>query len=212
VGYNGWLETLIMATAEKRRITPQQYLARERAAETRSEYFNGEMFAMSGATWEHTLIKDNLARALGNQLEGGPCRAATSDLRVKVDATGLYTYPDIVIVCGQPQFEDNVLDTLLNPTAIVEVLSESTEKYDRGGKFAHYRQLPMIQEYILVSQDRPLVERFVRQTDGSWLLTEFAGLETRLPLASVPAEVPLAEIYRGVDFSAGRQSPADRPA
>jgi Uma2 family endonuclease len=202
----------MMATAEKRRITPQEYLARERAAETRSEYFNGEMFAISGANWAHALIKDNLACALGNQFKGGPCRVVTSDLRVKVDATGLYTYPDIVIVCGQPQFEDHVLDTLLNPIALVEVLSESTEKYDRGGKFAHYRQLPTVQEYILVSQDRPLVERFVRQADGSWLLTEFAGLETRFPFASVPAEVPLAEIYRGVDFSASRKPPADRPA
>ena len=201
----------MMATAEKRWITPQEYLARERAAEIRSEYFHGEMFAMSGATWEHALIKDNLAAELRSQLKDGPCRAVTSDLRVKVDATGLYTYPDIV-VCGQPQFEDNVVDTLLNPTAIVEVLSESTEKYDRGGKFAHYRQLPTVQEYVLVSQDRPLVERFVRQADGSWLLTEFAGLETRLSLASVPAEVPLAEIYRGVDFAVSREPPADRPA
>lgn len=105
-----------------------------------------------------------------------------------------------------------ILDTLLNPTALVEVLSESTEKYDRGRKFAHYRQLPVVQEYVLVSQDRPLVERFVRQADGSWLLTEFAGLETRFPFASVPAEVSLAEVYRGVDFSASRDETEDKPA
>jgi Uma2 family endonuclease len=135
-----------MSTVAKRLLTPEEYLARERAAETRSEYYRGEMLAMSGATWEHTLIKDNLARKAGEQLESGPCRVVTSDLCARIP-TGLYTYPDIVIVCGKPEFEDNVFDTLLNPQVIVEVLSESKEKYHRGHKFGHYRQVPSLKEY-----------------------------------------------------------------
>lgn len=181
-------------------LTPEEYLVRERRAEWRSEFFRGEMFAMAGATWEHTLIKDNLAGELGNRLKGGPCQVATSDLRVKVNATGLYTYPDLVIVCDPPQFEDHVHDTLLNPRVIVEVLSDSTEKYDRGTKFAHYRQLPSVQEYVLVAQDRPLVERYVRQADDTWVLTAFSDLAGSLVFGAIAAPIPLAEIYRGVQF------------
>jgi Uma2 family endonuclease len=189
-----------MVAVPKMKLTPAEYLAIERKAETKSEFYRGEMVAKARASEEHCLIKDNLAGEVGNHLKGGPCRAVTSDLRVKVDATGLYTYPDVVIYCDRPQFEDHVLDTLLNPRAIVEVLSDSTEKYDRGTKFRHYRQIPSLQEYILVSQDEPLVERHVRQPDGSWLLTEFAGLDRVFEFASVPARVPLAEIYRDVKF------------
>jgi Uma2 family endonuclease len=190
-----------MSTAEKTRLTAQEYLAQERRADVRSEFYRGEMFAMAGATWEHTLIKDNLAREAGNRLHDGPCRVVTSDLRVKVNATGLYTYPDIIVVCDEPQFEDSLFDTLLNPRAVVEVLSDSTEKYDRGTKFAHYRQIPSVQEYILVSQDSPLVERYVRQVDDTWTLKEFRGLDRTFEFASVPVEVPVADIYRGVKFS-----------
>jgi Uma2 family endonuclease len=191
-----------MFTVEKTLLTPQEYLAKERRAEFRSEFYRGEMFAMAGATWEHTRIKDNLARQAGNQLEGGPCQVATSDLRVKVRATGLYTYPDIVIVCDEPQFEDSQFDTLLNPRVVVEVLSDSTEKYDRGTKFAHYRQVPSIQEYVLVAQDQPLVERYVRQDDGTWVLTVFQDLAQTFAFGSVAAQVSLADIYRGVAFPA----------
>ena len=189
-----------MSAVPKTKLTPSEYLATERKAEYKSEFYCGEMFAMAGATEEHCLIKDNLAREAGYQLKGGPCRVVTSDLRVKVDPTGLYTYPDVVIYCDRPQFEDNVLDTLLNPRAIVEVLSESTEAYDRGDKFRHYRQIASLQEYVLAAQDRPLVERHVRQPDRSWLMTEFAGLDAVLEFASVPARVSLAEIYREVAF------------
>ncbi len=187
-----------MSTMPTTLLTPQEYLARERRADFKSEYLRGEVFAMSGATWEHSLVKDNMAREAGNQLRGGPCRVITSDLRVRVSATGLYTYPDITIVCDQPQFEDDVLDTLLNPRALVEVLSESTEKYDRGAKFGHYRQIPSLQEYVLVAQDRPLIERFVRQAHGGWMLTVYEGLTEVFEFASVPARIPLAEIYAGV--------------
>jgi len=189
-----------MSTAPTCRISPQEYLAQERRADFKSEYLRGEVFAMAGATYEHTVIKDNLARKAGNQLENGPCRALTSDMRVKVNATGLYTYPDIAIVRDKPQFEDEVFDTLLNPRAVVEVLSDSTEKYDRGAKFGHYRQIPSLEEYVLVAQDRPLVERYVRQADGSWVLTIFEGLLATFAFASIPARIPLAEIYNGVEF------------
>ena len=195
-----------MASVPKPWITPQEYLERERKAEHKSEYFRGEMFAMAGATWEHTLIKDNMATETRNQLRDGPCQALTSDLRVLVDATGLYTYPDIIVVCDEPQFLDGEFDTLLNPRCLIEVLSESSEAYDRGDKFKHYRKIPTLQEYILISQKEPLVERHVRQADGSWLMKEFTSLTQIFEYASIPSIVPLGEIYRGITFSqdAGR--------
>lgn len=121
-------------------------------------------------------------------------------MRVKVNATGLYTYPDIAIVCEEPQFEDKQFDTLLNPRTIVEVLSDPLEKYDRGAEFRHYRQIPSLQEYVLVAQDRPLVERYVRQADGTWVLTEFDDLSQTFAFGSIPVRVPLAEIYSRVKF------------
>jgi len=196
-----------MSSIPRTRLTPQEYLARERVAETRSEFYRGEMFAMSGASWEHTLIKDNIAGEARNQFKGGPCRALTSDLRVKVDVTGLYTYPDVVFVCDEPQFEDDMFDTLLNPRAIVEVLSDSTEKYDRGAKFVQYRCVASLQEYVLVAQDRPLVERYVRQADDSWLLTAFDDLTQMLSFTSIPVQMTLAEIYRGVVFPKASGAP-----
>ncbi len=171
-----------MSANPKKPLTPQEYLARERLAEFRSEYYRGEVFAMAGASMQHTLIKDNLAAEARGQLKETPCRVMTSDMRVKVDVTGLYTYPDIAIVRDEPQLEDDVFDTLLNPRALVEVLSDSTEKYDRGTKFAHYRQIPSLQEYVLIAQDRLLMERYVRQADQSWVQTVFTdstrGFET----------------------------------
>ncbi len=181
-------------------LTPQEYLERERKAEFKSEFYRGEMFVMSGASWEHTLIKDNTAGEARVQLKSGPCRVVTSDLRVKVHATGLYTYPDIIIVCDEPQFEDKMFDTLLNPRVLMEVLSESTEKYDRGTKSGHYRRIPSLQEYVLIAQIEPLVERYVRQPNGDWLLTEFRGLSQTFAWAAVPVKIALAEIYRSVEF------------
>jgi len=189
-----------MSTASTHKLLPQEYLAMERRADYRSEFYRGEMFAMAGASWEHTRIKDNFARKTGNQLENGPCCVLTSDLRVKVDATGLYTYPDVIIVCDQPLFEDDVFDTLLNPSAIAEVLSDSTEKYDRGQKFAHYRQLPTVREYVLIAQDRPLVERYVRQPDGTWVMTAYDDLTQTFSFGTMPVAITLADIYRGVSF------------
>lgn len=183
-------------------LTPDQYLARERQASFKSEYYRGEVFAMAGASVAHTQIKDNLARKAGNQLENGPCQTFTSDLRVKVSASGLYTYPDMTIVCGQLELEDSHQDTLLNPQIIVEVLSDSTEKYDRGAKFAQYRQIASLREYILVTQNAPLIERFSRQADGKWMLAIFSDMSAIFELATLPVRIPLAEIYRGVEFPA----------
>jgi Uma2 family endonuclease len=189
-----------MSTAPKRLLTPQEYLAQERKAAFKSEYLRGEVFAMAGASRWHNTINVNLARHAGNRLENGPCAIYMVDMRVKIEATGLYTYPDIAIVGDEPQFEDAEVDTLLNPRVLIEVLSDSTEDYDRGEKFGHYKKIPTLQEYILVSQDRPRIEHSVRQADDSWLRTEFAGLEQTFAFASVPARIPLAEIYRGVEF------------
>jgi Uma2 family endonuclease len=190
-----------MATVRKE-ITPQEYLAIERQAETKSEYLRGEMFAMSGASHAHTRIKDNLARHAANQLESGPCQVLKSDMRVNVNVTGLYTYPDVAIVCDKPQFEDEVFDTLLNPLIIVEVLSDSTERYDRGAKFDHYRQIPTLREYVLVAQNQPMIERYVLQPDGSWNLVTFKGLDKTFEFATVPVRIPMHQVYRNVQFKA----------
>ena len=189
-----------MSSVPKPLLAPEQYLARERKAEFRSEYYRGEMFAMAGASWVHALIKDNIAGEARGQLKNGACRVLTSDMRVKVNATGLYTCPDIVIVGEEPQFEDSYFDTLLNPRVVVEVLFESTEKYDRGDKFGHYRKVASLQEYVLVAQDRPLVERYVRQEGGDWLLTAVNGLTETFSFGTVDVRIALAEIYRGVTF------------
>jgi Uma2 family endonuclease len=180
-------------------VSPEEYLALEREAETKSEYFNGHIYAMAGASHEHGLISHNCSRELGNQLKSRPCELFTADMRTKVDPTGLYTYPDIVIVCDEPQFEDAHHDTLLNPIVIIEILSSSTEAYDRGEKFAHYRKLDSLREYVLVSQDRVRVEQYVRQGE-KWVLAELSGRDDVLQLESVDCEVSLREIYLKVEF------------
>jgi Uma2 family endonuclease len=196
-----------MSTAEKRRLTAAEYLAIESISEIRHEFLDGEMFAMSGGSLWHNLIKDNFARAVANRLSGGTCRVVTSDQRLKVDATGLYTYPDVLVFCGPPVMEDGVHHTLTNASLVAEVLSNSTEKYDRGIKFSHYRRLDILQEYLLIAQDRFSVEVFQRQGDGSssagsdaWLLSAAAEREAEVRLSSLGIAVPLAEIYAGVEF------------
>jgi Uma2 family endonuclease len=182
------------------KLTPEEYLAIERKAEFRSEFLNGKMFAMAGASPFHNSVKENLIIEIGSRLKGGPCRSYSSDQRVKVSATGLYTYPDIVIVCGQPEFETGQPDVLINPRIIIEVLSDSTANYDRGLKFRHYQQIESFQEYILVAQDEPAIERLIRQSQWDWLSRTFAGLDAELELATVPAKVRLSDIYAGVEF------------
>ena len=161
-----------MSSHAETHYTPEEYLALERQAPCKSEYYAGEIFAMAGASRWHDLTVTNVLRELSLQLKGQPCTTYPSDMRVKVSPTGLYTYPDVIVVCGEAQFEDHQQDTLLNPTLIVEVLSESTEAYDRGGKFTHYRKLPSLVEYVLITQTKPHIEHYVRQSDNRWLLAE----------------------------------------
>ncbi len=177
------------------RYTPQAYLQMERSATTRSEYVNGEIFAMSGASRHHNRLTSGIVRELGVQMKGRECNVYVSDLRVKVSDSGMYTYPDIVVVCGEEKFEEPELDTLLNPTVIIEVLSPFTERYDRGGKFAHYRRLPSLAEYLLVSQEAVHVEHYTRQTDGDWLFSEASGRQAVIDLPTIGCRLALAEVY-----------------
>jgi Uma2 family endonuclease len=174
-----------MSSVPKTKLTPEEYLSIERRAEYKSDFFKGEMFAMVGASRRHNLITLNTGGELREQLKGRSCETYASDIRVKVDATGLYTYPDVVVVCEEPQFEDNELDTLLNPTVLIEVLSQSTEAYDRGRKFAHYRNLDSLSDYLLIAQDKPHIEHYTRQPDNQWLLSETTDADGVIPIASI---------------------------
>jgi len=189
-----------MSLQPQARYTPEEYLALERKAAYKSEYVNGEIFAMSGASERHNLIAGNIFAALHGQFRRRPCRAYVNDLRVKVSPTGLYTYPDVAALCGEPQFDDEQQDTLLNPDVIIEVLSPSTEAYDRGGKFGHYRKLASLKEYVLVSQEEPHIELYVRQADSQWLLSEASALQEVVLLPSVNCSLSLADVYDKVEF------------
>ena len=188
-----------MSLQPKSFYTPEEYLALERKAEYKSEYFAGEIFAMSGASERHNLIVGNVFATLHTQLRNRPCRVYMNDMRVKVSPTGLYTYPDIVALCGEPQFDDEQKDTLLNPAVILEVLSPSTEAYDRGEKFAHYRKLSSVAEYVLISQEKPHVEHFVRQPDNQWLLSETTDLHDAVQLPSINCVLALDEVYEKIE-------------
>jgi len=183
------------------RVTPAEYLAMERSAREKSEYINGRVYAMAGASRRHNLIAGNIFRELATQLRGRPCETYMADMRVKAKPTGMYTYPDVVALCDEPRLEDAELDTLLNPSVIVEVLSPSTESYDRGVKFAHYRRLDSLQEYVLVAQGTPRVEHFRREGD-QWVLTEISDPGGALTLPSLGCVLRLADIYERVDFPA----------
>jgi Uma2 family endonuclease len=187
-----------MSRASTNNLTVAEYLALERKASFKSEYFQGEAFAMAGGTSEHSLIATNFTGEARSRLKNKPCVVFNSDLRVKVASTGLYTYPDASIVCGQLQFDDQQKDTLINPTVLVEVLSESTQSYDRGIKSRHYRKIDSLQELLLISQDSPTIEYYIRSPAGDWLFRESESLEATLRLASIGIDIPVAEIYRGV--------------
>ncbi|HXA19193.1 MAG TPA: Uma2 family endonuclease [Thermoanaerobaculia bacterium] len=181
-------------------VTPGEYLELERKSETRNEYIAGRMFARSVSNHRHNLIVGNLLGLLSSQMRGRACEAFAVAMRVKVSATGMYAYPDIVAVCGEPRLEDEHFDTLLNPQVIVEVLSELTEAYDRGEKFAHYHRLDTLREYVLVAQDKVRVEHYVREGE-QWILSEISDPEGTLHLASVDCHVGLAAIYEKVEFN-----------
>lgn len=180
-------------------ITPEEYLRMERASEEKHEYFRGEIFAMTGASENHNIVVGSTYAALYIQLRRRPCQIYPSDMRVRIPSTGLYTYPDISVVCGTPEFEDTVLDTLLNPTVIIEVLSSSTEQYDRGKKFQHYRTIASLQEYILIAQDSFRIEQFSRK-GNQWILTDAKTLESVIQLTSIDCTIALSDVYEKVSF------------
>jgi Uma2 family endonuclease len=187
-----------MASHPKTHLSPEQYLVLERQANHRSELRDGEMVAMAGASRRHVRIVTNLVVALDNQLRGSPCNVYSNDLRVKVSRTGLYTYPDVVVTCGEEQFDDTHNDTLLNPIVLIEVLSESTEAYDRGEKFQHYQQLESLAEYLLISQEPYRVEQYSRHTENLWLYSLTPDPKTPIRLRSIRCELALDEIYRNI--------------
>lgn len=189
-----------MEAHRRRYLTPEEYLTIERQSEIRSEYLHGEMFAMTGGSFLHALIIGNLAGELRQQVKGRGCKVCPNDLRVRIPEAGLYTYPDVVVVCGEPRLEDEHRDTLLNPTLIVEVLSPATEAYDRGQKFELYRTIDSLAEYVLVAQDKPRVEHYLRQDGNRWLLTAVSGLDARVSLSSIRCELALSEVYDQVEF------------
>ncbi|HLK61126.1 MAG TPA: Uma2 family endonuclease [Chthonomonadaceae bacterium] len=190
----------MVAQPQKPYISPEAYLAQERAAEFRSEYWNGEVVAMAGGSRNHNRIIRNLIRRLGNQLDGSSCEAFASETRVRVPECNVYFYPDILIVCDGAHYEDTEAETLLNPTVIMEVLSPGTEAADRGRKFACYRTLPSLILYVLIEQDAPNIDLYTRQADGNWLLTALSGLESVLALDPPSASLPCIEIYQAVEF------------
>jgi Uma2 family endonuclease len=198
-----WAKGGGMATVPiTKRYTPEEYLALEREARYKSEYLNGFITAMSGASRYHNRIAGNFYRKISDQLEDRPCEAFIGDMRVRTSPTGLFTYPDVAVVCGEPRFLDEDVDTLLNPTLIVEVLSPSTQDYDRGDKFEQYKAIESLREYVVVAQDEVLVERFAKR-GKRWIRTAHRDVESTLVLESIGCAVPLRQIYARVDL-AGR--------
>jgi len=189
-----------MSSLPNPRYTPGQYLEMDRNADRRSEYVNGEILSMAGASREHTLIVTNLVREVSGRLRRRPYETYSNDMRVKISPSR-YTYPDLTVVCGTPGFADKNFDVLLNPSVIMEVLSPTTEKDDRSWKFAHYRRLATLKDYVMLSQYRPVLEHYTRQADDQWVLTEIRELEGVLRLPSIGCDLPLSEIYERVEFA-----------
>jgi Uma2 family endonuclease len=200
-----------MPLAPVQHLTAPEYLVLERQARVKSEFLGGEVFAMAGGSRRHSRIAVNLAGALNRLAGRGPCQVFNSDMRLKIEATGLYTYPDIQVACGKLAFEDEQEDTLLNPKLIVEVLSNSTAAWDRGQKFWHYRHLESLSEYLLVSQDAWLVEHYRRQPNGAWLLETIEGPKGLARLRAFPGQISLDEIYANTGLNAAAK-PARAPS
>ena len=176
------------------KMSVEEYLAADRAAELPSEYHDGEMFPVVVASWAHACVTSNTVRRLSERLDGRPCQVANSTARVRVSPTK-FVYPDILVFCGKPDFTDDMQDTITNPRVIVEVLSPSTADYDYGGKFALYRRLPSFEEYFLIAQDEPRIEVFRKDPANRWILSSYAGLESTVRVESLDIVLPLAEIY-----------------
>jgi Uma2 family endonuclease len=199
----------MIAEAPPRLLTPAEYLALERASECKSEYVNGEMRAMTGASRRHNLIVTNILASLHQQLRKRNCEVYPSDMRVKVPSTGRYTYPDIIVVCGKPQFEDQYRDTLLNPMLIVEVLSDSTESYDRGDKFENFRTIASLSDYLLVAQHRIHVEHYVRQTGDTWLLSDYNRPDQVVDIQNWQCQLLLEDVYEKIEFETDDTIPSN---
>lgn len=197
-----------MSAIEKKRWTVEEYLAFERESDEKHEFIDGEIYAMSGASRKHNLIAGNTFANLHAQLLSSPCEIYMGDMRVKMKAQN-YTYPDLAVVCDTPKFELAQVDTLINPTLMVEVLSPSTERYDRGRKFELYRSLASMQEYVLIAQDRVHVERYVRQSDNTWVFSELDAVDDRLALSSIGCTLALVDIYAKVRFNESDDDPVD---
>jgi Uma2 family endonuclease len=190
-----------MTAQPKPALTEEEYLQREQNSPVKHEYYGGQVYAMAGASENHNLIAMNTAAILHGLVRGRSCRAYPSDMRIKVIATGLNTYPDFSIVCGQSQFANpEKRDTLTNPAVIIEILSSSTESYDRGEKFQHYRTIDSLQEYILIAQNKPRVERFMRHAN-EWVLSDSIGIDAVFHIGPLQADIALAAIYEQVAFA-----------
>ncbi|MAU08492.1 MAG: hypothetical protein CL607_01625 [Anaerolineaceae bacterium] len=189
-----------MALPKSTYVTEEEYLAFEQDSEIKHEYAAGQIIAMTGASREHLLINHNVSRVLGNQLVERPCEVYSSDLRVQVTASGAYRYPDIVVVCGEPEFVPPRPNSLLNPTLIIEILSDSTAEIDYRHKLAEYRRIPTLQEYLLISQDAPRIERYLKQDEQNWLYTELTGLDQQLALPSIDCTLLFSDVFYRIDF------------
>lgn len=189
-----------MIAITKPKSTVNEYLEFERNSEEKHEYFNGKIFSKPSSNRNHCIINGNLGGLIWQESKGENIFACLSKMRVFVPKTNFYNYPDLVVVCGEPQFQDNVFDTLLNPVLLIEVLSDSTESYDRGKKFQHYRSIESLQEYILVSQNEARIEKYVRHGDGFWLLSEAVGIDSEIDFSSIECRIVLAEVYDKIDF------------
>jgi Uma2 family endonuclease len=182
------------------KLTEEQYLALDRAAEFRSEFVDGEIFAMSGGSLRHARLQRNLLFELQSALKDTGCEGFTSDMRVRVPATGMYAYPDVTVICGKPVLADEQQDILLNPVVIFEVLSPTTEKYDRGLKFQHYRAIESLKDYILVDQNQVLVEQFTRHDGNTWTLRDYQLLDQELTIPSINVSLPVRRIYDRIEL------------
>jgi Uma2 family endonuclease len=201
-----------MPATQRRFFSVEEYLRLERDSSEKHEYRDGEILAMAGGTADHSLILANTIRELGNRLKGKPCRLYESNLRVKIARKVLYCYPDATVVCGPSQFDpqDAHKTTIINPRVIIEVLSPSTEAYDRGAKFTRYREIESFEEYVLIAQDEPSVETFLRQADGTWSFAAYSGRDAVAKVRCLGVELPLAEVYAGVEFAEKTEEPGER--
>lgn len=192
-----------MERPEGREYTPEEYLTLEEKSSGRHEYFDGRIYAMTGGSADHARIAGNAFAALRARFAGRPCEAFISDIKVRVEASGLYTYPDVSALCGPPRFESERHGVLLNPSVLVEVLSPSTASYDRGQKFAHYRRVPSLREYVLVEQDQVHVERFARvdARGDEWAMSVIEDIEASVELPSIDCAIPLRELYERVELA-----------